>query len=98
MNDMNLNAITQAIVCTHALLRGQQRGIKTSDREVVFNYGDREERAGGGLFRLSISNKQLKQLVEHKVIAPSQAERCARLTLITDGLRVMTNYRAARTH
>lgn len=88
----------RAFICAHALLRGQQRGIKDSDREIVFSYGDREEEAGGGLYRLSISSRQMKLLLDRKVIAPSQAERCSRLTLVTDGWQVITNYRASRAH
>lgn len=90
--------LAHAYICSHALVRGQQRGIKQSARDIVFNYGDREENAGGGLYRLSISSRQMKLLLERKIIAPSQAERCARLTLVTDGWQVVTNYRASRTH
>lgn len=98
MRNINSAEAAQAFICSHALLRGQQRGIKHSDRELVFNYGDREEHAGGGLFRLSISSRQLKFLQDRKIITPSQAERCSRLTLVTDGWQVVTNYRATRAH
>ncbi|RJT25427.1 hypothetical protein D5I55_08435 [Chakrabartia godavariana] len=98
MRNINSAEAAQAFICSHALLRGQQRGIKHSDRELVFNYGDREEHAGGGLFRLSISSRQLKFLQDRKIITPSQAERCSRLTLVTDGWQVVTNYRASRAH
>ena len=98
MLNTHTTQLAQAYICSHALLRGQQRGIKQSDRDIVFHYGDREENAGGGLYRLSISTRQMKLLLERKIIAPSQAERCARLTLVTDGWQVVTNYRASRTH
>ena len=98
MHNTNAAQATPAFICAHAQMRGQQRGIKQSDREIVFNYGDREEKAGGGLYRLSISSRQMKLLLKRKIIAPSQAERCARLTLVTDGWQVVTNYRASRTH
>lgn len=89
----------EAFICTrHAVVRGQQRGIRKSDRQFVFHFGDREERAGGGFFRLSISHRQMKFLLEHNLISPSQAERCSRLTLVTDGSRILTNYRAPRAH
>mgnify|MGYP000029089165 CR=1 FL=1 len=99
-NMLNINSAdaSQAFICSHALLRGQQRGIKQADRDLVFDFGDREENAGGGLFRLSISSKQMKLLLERKIISPSQAERCSRLTLVTDGWQVVTNYRTSRTH
>jgi hypothetical protein len=90
--------MAQPFICSHALVRAQQRGIKQSNRDIVFNYGDREENAGGGLYRLSISSRQMKLLLERHIIAPSQAERCARLTLVTDGWHIVTNYRASRTH
>lgn len=98
MHTNNTAKATKAYICAHALLRGQQRGIKQSDREMVFNYGDREENAGGGLYCLSISSGQMKSLLNHKIIAPSQAERCSRLTLVTDGWQIVTNYRASRKH
>ncbi len=98
MHNTNSAQATQAFICAHALLRGQQRGIKQSAREIVFSYGDREEEAGGGLYRLSISKRQMKLLLDRKVIAPRQAERCSRLTLVTDGWHIVTNYRASRTH
>jgi hypothetical protein len=37
-------------------------------------------------------------LLKRKIIAPSQADRCSRLTLVTDGRQIVTNYRAPRTH
>lgn len=98
MHTNNTAQATKAYISAHALLRGQQRGINQSDREMVFNYGDREENAGGGLYRLSISSRQMKFLLNRKIIAPSQAERCSRLTLVTDGWQIITNYRASRTH
>ncbi len=98
MHKTNSAQATHAFICTHALLRGQQRGIKQSDREIVFSYGDREENAGGGLYRLSISSRQMRLLLDRKIIAPSQAERCSRLTLLTDGWKIVTNYRTSRTH
>ena len=88
----------QAFICAHALLRGQQRGINQSDREIVFSHGDREKPAGGNLYRLSISSHQLRSLLYQKIITPSQAERCSRLTLVTDGWHVVTNYRAPQVH
>jgi hypothetical protein len=99
MQATHLNHETEAFICTrHAVVRGQQRGIRKSDRQFVFHFGDREERAGGGVFRLSISTRHMKFLLEHKLISPSQAERCSRLTLVTDGSTILTNYRAARAH
>jgi hypothetical protein len=60
--------MVQALICSHALVRGQQRGIKQSNRDIVFSYGDREENAGGGLYRLSISSRQMKLLLERHII------------------------------
>ena len=88
----------RAYICAHALLRGQQRGIRQPDIEVVFNHGDREEPARSGCYRLSISSRQMMWLLERGIIAPAQAERCKRLTIVTDGCRVITNYRSSRLH
>ncbi len=99
MQATHLSHETEAFNCTrHAVVRGQQRGIRKSDRQLVFQFGDREERARGGVFRLSISTRQMKFLLKHKLVSPSQAERCSRLTLVTDGSTILTNYRAPRAH
>lgn len=98
MNSTYSTSVAPALISAHAIQRGQQRGIKHSDREIVFNYGDKEVPAGEGLYHLSISNRQMKFLLDRRIIAPTQAERCSRLILVTDGLCIVTNYRASRTH
>jgi hypothetical protein len=98
MHSTNSVQPAKAFISAHALLRAQQRGIKQPDLDMVFNYGDREKRARGGCYRLSISNRQMRRLLDRKIITPSQAERCSRLTLVTDGFHIATNYRASRTH
>ena len=77
----------------HAMARGQQRGIRQSDRDMVFRHGDREHPVGGGCYRLSISSKRLRLLVQQGVISPQLGDRCARLVIITDGSTVVTNYK-----
>jgi hypothetical protein len=97
---MHVEAIagTEAYISAHAVSRGQQRGIRQSDRDLVFQYGDREVPARRGCYRLSISEKMMRQLLRDGSISPSCAERCKHLTLITDGCTVITNYRAVRYH
>ena len=85
-------------VSAHAHVRGQQRGIRRSERDFVFMYGDREVPAGSGLYWLSISEKMMGSLLRDGLVSPRIAERCKRLRLITDGCTVVTNYRTARRH
>ncbi len=85
-------------ICAHTLLRGQQRGIKQSARDIVFCHADREERAGAGMLRLSLSRHQIRSLVAQGIISPQQADRCSRLTIVTDERCIVTNYRTSRTH
>jgi hypothetical protein len=82
------NRVTQ-----HAALRSQQRGIRPADRDLVFLLGDLEEPAGSGCYKLSLSRPALKCLQSEGRISASQAERCRRLTLVTDGNEIITNYR-----
>lgn len=80
-------------VTNHASARGQQRGIRRSDRDVVFHYGDREAPVGSGCYSLRISSRQLRLLITQGAIPPQLGHRCARVVLITDGSRVITNYK-----
>jgi hypothetical protein len=77
----------------HASIRAQQRGIRQSDRDLIFQFGDREEQVGGGCYRLTISSKKLKLLISQGVVPPQLGDRCARLVLVTDGSRLVTNYK-----
>ena len=76
----------------HAARRSQQRGIKACHRDFVFAHGDREVPVGGGCFRLTISYRGLKLLVQQGLLSPTSADRCARLAVITDGKTILTNY------
>ena len=87
-----------AHICAHAAVRSQQRGIRQAARDIVFFYGDREQPAGSGVCRLSLSRTQIQHLIDRGIITPRQAERCERLTLVTDGRSIFTNYRASRAH
>lgn len=84
---------TEGRVTAHARLRAQQRGIRAAERDLVFMFGDREEPAGCGCYRLSISRPALRRLQSEGRISPRQAERCVRLTIVTDGRDIITNYR-----
>lgn len=96
------NSITKAtiqyVMSHHAHHRSNQRGIKRSTQDLVFFYGDREEPAGSGCYRLMISKEELRALVAEKIITARQAERCWRLTIITDGHSIVTNYKKAATN
>lgn len=89
----NQKEISGPRVTRHAEQRGQQRGIRNQHRDLLFTYGDRESPAGGSLYRLMFSYGRLRWLVEKGVISPQESEKCARLTLVTDGVSVVTNYR-----
>jgi hypothetical protein len=84
---------SQYVMSQHAYVRSDQRGIKHSARDIVFCYGDREEPAGSGCYRLMISKEELRALVAEKIITARQAERCRRLTIVTDGHSIITNYK-----
>lgn len=77
----------------HAAKRGQQRGITPEQRDFVFQYGDREVPAGRGCYRLSISSARLRLLVSQGALSPQMADRCSRLVLVTNGSKVVTNYK-----
>jgi len=79
----------------HGAQRSQQRGIKSSAANLVFNYADRELEAGGGCIKLRISNGCLAGLVKEKIIKAKLAEKCKNLTIVTDGLSIITVYRCA---
>lgn len=92
------SSLARPLVGAHVILRGQQRGIRRSARDIVFSYADREQRAGSGMLRLSLSRYEIRSLVAQGIISPQQAERCSRLTLVTDERFIATNYRAPRTN
>ena len=79
----------------HGTARSQQRGIKCSAAKVVFNYADREIEAGDGCIKLRISKSCLAGLVKEKLIKAKLAEKCKNLTIVTDGLSIITVYRSA---
>ncbi|OJI95003.1 hypothetical protein LY10_01164 [Planktotalea frisia] len=78
----------------HASIRAQQRGVKLSAIEVVFDYGDIETNAGSGSYKLKISRELLDGLVQTKIIGRQLAETCQRLTLVVSGKSIVTCYRA----
>jgi hypothetical protein len=80
------------VATRHAEQRMQQRGIRAKHRDLLFSYGDRETPAGRGLYRLTFSYGRLRWLVQRGHISRQEAEKCARLTLITDGMKIITNY------
>jgi hypothetical protein len=89
MHSLNDN---EARITHHAERRAQQRGIRSRHRDLVFEYGDREKPAGNGCYRLSLSYGQLRWIVDCGLATAQEAERCRRLTLVTDGSVILTNY------
>ncbi|MBA3669462.1 MAG: hypothetical protein H0W71_05280 [Sphingomonas sp.] len=81
-----------ARISYHAQLRAQQRGIRNRYRDLVFFYGDREIPAGNGCYCLSLSYRQLRWIVQSGRATAQDADRCRRLTVVTDGSVILTNY------
>lgn len=92
------SCLARPIVGAHGTLRGQQRGIRRSARDIVLSYADREQCAGSGMLRLSLSRHEIRSLVAQGIITPQQADQCSRLTLVTDERFIVTNYRTSRTN
>lgn len=82
-----------SISTAHAAKRGQQRGISHHHSSLVFNFADIEQDAGGGLVRLRLSSAGIRELTKERVCTAQEADRLARLTIITDGIHVVTQYR-----
>ena len=83
---------------SHAILRGQQRGIKQGEVNVVFNHGDVENFAGSNCYHLKISRSTLLSLLKEGCICPKLAEKCKKLVVLTDGHCVITTYRTSHLH
>ena len=96
MENVRTNGSTQASWTSHAILRRQQRGIKQSEADIVFNYGDREMPAGSNCYHLGFSKYGFKSLLKDKSICPKVAEKCKNLIVLTDGQSIITTFRTAR--
>ena len=81
----------------HAMHRRQQRGIKKNEANIVFEHGDREIPAGSNCYHLSISKSRLRALTKDGHLHPTQAEKCQRLVILTDGQSIITTFRQSRT-
>jgi hypothetical protein len=81
-------------ITTHARRRAQQRGIKQYLSLLVFNFADLESKAGGGCWRLQLSSRQIRLLVQQGYCSAQEAERLSRLTLVTDDASILTQFRA----
>lgn len=77
----------------HAQTRSQQRGLRESHINVVYDFADLERHVGGNCRRLSISGRELRRLVMEGTLAPKEAERCKNVSLIVDGGTLITAYR-----
>ena len=78
---------------SHAMLRKQQRGIKSNEVDIVFFNGDREMPAGSNCYHLTISKNRLKLLVTEETICPKIAEKCKNLVVLTNGQSIITTFR-----
>jgi hypothetical protein len=78
----------------HARRRAQQRGIKEHLSILVFNFADLESKAGSGCWSLRLSSGQIRLLVQQGFCTAQEAERLSRLTLVTDGMNILTQFRA----
>ena len=95
MKNITTNGSTNARWTSHAILRRQQRGIKQSEADIVFNYGDREIPAGSNCYHLGFSKYGFKSLLKHKSICPKVAEKCKNLIVLTDGQSIITTFRTS---
>ena len=86
----------EAYWTAHAIQRCQQRGIKRNPINIVFQHGDRELDTWGNCYSLSISKCRLNSLIKEGLVKASLAEKCKRLTVITDGQKIITTYRTPR--
>ena len=96
MENITTNGSTQASWTSHAIQRRQQRGIKQSEADIVFNYGDREMPAGSNCYHLGFSKYGLKSLLKDKSVCPKVAEKCKNLIVLTDGQSIITTFRTSR--
>ena len=98
MKNTILDSSTHANWTKHATLRGQQRGIKKSEADIVFTHGDREIPAGSNCYHLAISKYKLKTLLKDGSVCTKLAEKCKRLIVLTDGKDIITTFRTSRLH
>ena len=96
MKNITTKGSTYASWTSHAILRRQQRGIKQSEVDVVFNHGDREMPAGSNCYHLAISKYRLKSLLKEGLVCPKLAEKCKKLVVLTNGQSIITTFRTSR--
>ena len=93
----NLNGLAfEARWTQHAILRGQQRGIKKTETQIIFDHGDRELPAGSNCYHLAVSNRKLNSLLKSGTLSPKLAEKCKKLVVLTDGKSIITTFRSSR--
>ena len=93
MQNITSNETINPYWTSHAMLRKQQRGIKSNEVDIVFFNGDREMPAGSNCYHLTISKNRLKLLVSEETICPKIAEKCKNLVVLTDGQNIITTFR-----
>jgi hypothetical protein len=93
MNIHSIGSTGKAHFSIHATMRAQQRGIRGSEINLVFEFADIEIPVGSSCLRLSISKRELTNLINEVILTPAEAEKCQQLFIITDGHSVITTYR-----
>lgn len=93
MHTISSSLPATSVSTIHAAKRAQQRGIHHRHSSLVFNFADVEQDAGGGLVRLRLSSAGIDELTKERLCTAQEADRLRRLTIITDGLHVVTQYR-----
>ena len=81
----------------HCEIRMNQRGIKKTSADLLFQYADIIKQGQFGRLMMMISNVYLQKLVETEEIKPSVSERLKDKWLIIDsandnGLQIVTAY------
>lgn len=66
----------------HAEKRSQQRGIRHWVVEFILNHADKVKHAGGNCLSQFVSEKKLKQLINEKILTPSEAEKVKGVVVI----------------
>ena len=73
----------------HSEMRGQQRGFRKSDSEIIDLYGD-EKHVGNKCSRLSISQNELDGLVAEETICRQVADRLRKKYKVFSGDKEVT--------
>lgn len=79
-------------ITKHATTRMQQRGVKDTIMDLLFEHADCWEDAGGGCERVYLSKRQGQRLVKAKIITADILFRLKRLCLIINDNTIITTF------